>query len=170
MTTQVQRATVLIAVVICTRAGTAARADEKTAAEAGPPKTGHVMMLAPADLTWTAGPPALPSGARMSLIEGSASSAGPFTFRLRFPAEYRIPPHWHPRAVHVTVISGTFHMGLGDRFDPKKGGSLPTGGITVMPEKIHHFGWASAETVIQVHGIGPWEINYVDPTDDPRRH
>src|SRR5882762_118553 len=129
MTTQAQRVIVSIAAVICMRGGTAARADEKTAADASRPKAGHVMMLAPADLTWGAGPPALPSGARMALIEASPSSTGPFTFRLRFPAEYRIPPHSHSRAVHVTVISGTFHMGLGDRFDPKKGESLPAGGI-----------------------------------------
>ena len=81
----------------------------------------HVMRLTPAELAWTAGPPMLPPGASMVVIEGSFSKPGPFTVRLKFPANYRIPPHWHPVKVTVTVISGTFNTGLGDEFYTGKG-------------------------------------------------
>src|SRR6267142_36303 len=89
----------------------------------------HVMSLTPAELTWTAGPPMLPPGASMALIEGSFSKPGPFTARLRFPRNYRIPPHWHPVKVTVTVMSGTFNMGFGDELDTEKGKMLPAGSI-----------------------------------------
>ena len=121
----------------------------------------QVMSLTPAELTWTAGPPMLPPGARMALIEGAPDKPGPFTFRLKFPANYRIPAHWHPRKTTVTVISGTFHMGHGDKLDTANGKVLPAGSIFEMPPTIHHFGWASEETIIQHHGIGPFTIQYL---------
>jgi hypothetical protein len=130
--------------------------------------TEHVIRLTPAELTWTAGPPMLPPGASMALIEGSPSKPGPFTFRLKFPANYRIPPHWHPVKVTVTVISGTFNMGFGDELDTGKGKTLPTGSIFEMPAKIHHFGWTSEETIIQEHGVGPLGVIYLNPAHDER--
>jgi len=92
---------------------------------------------------------------------------GPFTVRLKFPANYKIPAHWHPIKVTVTVISGTFHMGLGDTLDTEKGKALPTGSIFEMPAKIHHFGWTTEETIIQEHGIGPLGVNYLNPAGGP---
>jgi ChrR Cupin-like domain len=131
---------------------------------------GHqIMGLTPAELTWTPGPPMLPSGARMALIEGGPDKPGPFTFRLKFPANYRIPAHWHPRKTTVTVISGTFHMGHGDMLDTANGKVLPAGSIFEMPATIHHFGWASEETIIQHHGVGPFSMQYLNPADDPRQ-
>ncbi|PYO01867.1 MAG: cupin [Candidatus Rokuibacteriota bacterium] len=104
----------------------------------------------------------LPPGASMAVIEGSFSKPGPFTVRLKFPANYRIPPHWHPIKVTVTVISGTFNMGFGDELDTGKGKSLPAASIFEMPAKIHHFGWTTEETIIQEHGIGPLSVHYLD--------
>ena len=104
----------------------------------------------------------------MAVIEGSFSNPGPFTVRLKFPANYRIPPHWHPVKVTVTVISGTFHMGFGDELDTGKGKMLPAGSIFEMPAMIHHFGWTSEETVIQEHGVGPLSVNYLSPAHDGR--
>jgi hypothetical protein len=71
--------------------------------------------------------------------------------------------------VYVTVISGTFNMGMGDELDQTKGKALPAGSVTTMPAVVHHFGWASEETIIQLHGVGPWDIKYANPTDDPRK-
>ncbi len=119
--------------------------------------------LTPAELDWTGAPPMLPPGASMAVIEGS------FAVRLKFPANYKIPAHWHPAKVTVTVISGTFNLGLGDKLDTTKGKPLPAGSIFEMPATIHHFGWTSEETIIQQHGIGPWGINYLNPADDPRQ-
>jgi hypothetical protein len=128
--------------------------------------TDKVIRLTPDELTWAAGPPMLPPGASMAVIEGSFSRPGPFTVRLKFPANYRIPPHWHPVRVTVTVISGSFNMGFGDELDIGKGKTLPAGSIFEMPATIHHFGWTTEETIIQEHGVGPLSVNYLKSAHD----
>jgi quercetin dioxygenase-like cupin family protein len=127
----------------------------------------HVMVT-PGDLKWTDGPPSLAAGSKAAVIEGDPKNPGLFTMRLKLPANYKIPPHWHPADEHVTVISGTFNMGLGDTFDESKGNALPVGSFAVMPAKANHFAFTKDETVIQLHGMGPWSITYVNPKDDPR--
>ncbi|MBI2104105.1 MAG: cupin domain-containing protein [Candidatus Omnitrophica bacterium] len=129
----------------------------------------HHVFVTPGDLAWQDGPPALPDGAQAAVIEGDPKQAGLFTMRLKLPANYRIPAHWHPADEHVTVISGTFNMGAGDVLDTAQGTALPAGSFALMPAQHHHFAWASEETVIQLHGMGPWQINYINPADDPRK-
>ncbi|HEV8695759.1 MAG TPA: cupin domain-containing protein, partial [Lysobacter sp.] len=124
-------------------------------------------MFAPEDLQW-ADVAGLPAGAKMAVIEGPTDQAVPFTFRVKFPAGYRVPAHWHPAAEHVTVLSGAVNLGLGDKLDKTKTHPLVAGGYAIMPAEVHHFGWTDVETVIQVHGMGPWGITYVNPADDPR--
>ena len=163
------RGTALLMIVMSLIAGSIAQAREEKTKRPGTGEAEHAMMFTQSDLTWIAGPPALPSGASMAVIEGSFNNPGPFTVRLKFPANYRIAAHWHPIKVSVTVISGTFIMGLGNKLDTKKGKMLPAGSIFQMPAKIHHFGWTSEETIIQIHGIGPWGVNYLNSADDPRK-
>ncbi len=127
----------------------------------------HVM-LTPGALKWADGPPSLAAGSKAAVIEGDPRNAGLFTMRLKLPADYKIPPHWHPADEHVTVISGTFNVGLGDRFDASKGNALPVGSFAVMPAKTNHFAFTKEETVIQLHGMGRWGITSVNPADDPR--
>jgi hypothetical protein len=146
--------------------GVSARAQEPKPTAAGGASAEQVIRLTPAELRWTAGPPMLPPGASMAVIEGSFSKSGPFTVRLKFPANYRIPAHWHPVKVTVTVISGSFNMGFGDELDLGKGKMLPAGSIFEMPAKIHHFGWTTEETIIQEHGIGPLSVNYLKQAHD----
>jgi quercetin dioxygenase-like cupin family protein len=129
---------------------------------------GHVMII-PTDIKWSDGPPSLPAGAKMSVFAGDLAKKGPFTVRFQLPANYRIPAHWHPADEHVTVISGTFHMGLGDKLDTAEARALPPGGFALMAKGTRHFAWASTESIIQLHGIGPWGITYVNPADDPRK-
>ena len=95
--------------------------------------------------------------------------ATPFTIRIKLPADYKIPAHWHPAIEHVTVLSGTFNLGMGDKLDPTKTKALPAGSMAIMQPKTNHFGWTKEETIVQVHGVGPWGVNYVDPADDPRK-
>ena len=128
--------------------------------------SGHVM-LASEQMQWVDAP-GLPAGGKMATIEGSADQAAPFTFRVKFPAGYEVPAHWHPAAEHITVLSGTVNMGVGDKLDKTKTHPLAAGGFSVMPANVHHFGWTDTETVIQIHGMGPWGITYVNPADDPR--
>lgn len=145
-----------------------ARAGEDKDAHSQSGQSGHVMTT-PGDLKWADGPPSLPSGAKFTIIEGNPKEPGPFTMRLTFPADYKIPPHSHPGVEHVTVISGIFHIGMGDKLDPAKGKALSAGSFALMPEGTNHFAWASEETVVQLHGIGPWGVNYVNSADDPRK-
>jgi hypothetical protein len=126
----------------------------------------HTMTM-PGDLKWT-DVPSLPAGAKLAVIEGPLNEAVPFTFRLKFPANYQIPAHWHPAIEHVTVMSGTFNMGAGDRLDRSMTKALSAGSVAIMQPKINHFAWTDQETIVQVHGVGPWAITYVNPADDPR--
>lgn len=126
------------------------------------------IVITPSDMNWVDAPPALPPGAKVAVLEGDPMKPGPFTMRIKFPAGYEILPHWHPAVEHATVISGALNMGMGDKFDRVKTKELPAGSFSLMPARVHHFAWVREETVIQVHGIGPWGINYVNPSDDPR--
>ncbi|MCI0700883.1 MAG: cupin domain-containing protein [Planctomycetia bacterium] len=123
----------------------------------------------PDKLTWKDGPLALPKGAKIAVLEGDPTKPGPFVFRVKVPDGYRIPPHTHPKPERVTVISGTFNIGMGDKFDASKGKAMPTGTYGTWPAGMKHFVWVKGETVIQFHGDGPWEIEYLNPLDDPRK-
>lgn len=122
----------------------------------------------PDGLKWRDGPPSLPPGAKFVVLEGDPAKPGPFAFRVKVPDGYRIPPHTHPKPERVTVVSGTFHLGMGDTFDEKKGEALPAGTYGTWPAGMKHFVWVKGETVVQFHGDGPWTINYLNPADDPR--
>ena len=125
-------------------------------------------MVTPSELQWkdAAG---LPPGTKVAVIEGPMNEAVPFTVRIKFPAGARVPPHSHPAIEHVTVISGVFNVGLGDKLEASKTTPLPIGSIAIMQPKTIHFGMFNEETILQVHGVGPWQIDYVNPADDPRK-
>jgi len=129
---------------------------------------GDHLMVAPADLKW-ADVPSLPPGAKIAVIEGPMNEAKPFTMRLRLPADYKVPAHSHSGIEHVTVISGTFNMGTGAKLDTKATRALGPGSVAIMQPGTRHFAWTKDETVVQVHGVGPWTVTYVDPADDPRK-
>jgi quercetin dioxygenase-like cupin family protein len=128
---------------------------------------GHTMVR-PSDLKWS-DVPSLPPGAKIAVIEGPMNQAVPFTIRLKFPKNYQIPAHSHPAIERVTVLSGTFHMGTGDKLDKSRTHALPAGSIAIMPIGTNHYVWTSDEVIVQLNGTGPWGINYVNPADDPRK-
>ena len=123
----------------------------------------------PTQIKWTAGPASLPPGAQLAVLEGDPAKEGFFTMRVRLPDGYKIPPHTHPKVEHVTVISGTFNFGMGATFDPSTTKEMPAGTFGFWPAGMQHFAWARGETIVQLHGIGPWSIEYVNPADDPRK-
>jgi len=129
---------------------------------------GHVM-LAPDEVKWGPAPPSLPRGAMLAVIEGKPSEPGPFTMRLKFPAGFKVAPHSHPAIEHLTVLSGAIHFGMGDMFDAGKLAPMQVGSFIVMPVGTSHFVETKEETVIQVHGVGPWGVKYVNPEDDPSK-
>jgi hypothetical protein len=127
---------------------------------------GHVV-LHPSEMTWT-DLPSLP-GVKIALIEGPLTEVGPIMFRLKFPANYKVMPHRHPGIEHITIISGTLNLGMGDTFDASKTHALTAGSVGIMPPRTNHFVWTNEETVTQVHSTGPWSVTYVNPADDPRK-
>jgi quercetin dioxygenase-like cupin family protein len=129
------------------------------------PRQAHV--FTPEHLSWGPAPAILPAGARLAVLDGDPTKAGPFTMRLSMPAGYLIPPHFHQVDEHVTVISGAFQVGMGDTFDQGKLTTLPPGTFGVIPPGMRHFARADKATVIQLHGSGPWGLTYVNPADQP---
>lgn len=130
-------------------------------------KPSHIL-LKPAEAKWGDPPPALPKGATFLVVTGDPGKPGPFTIRLKMPAGYKIAAHYHPTDEHVTVLSGTFAMGMGEKFDAAALTELTAGGYGLMPAQMRHFAIAKSATTIQVHGIGPFALTYVNPADDPR--
>jgi hypothetical protein len=125
-------------------------------------------VVTPNDLKWQDGPASLPKGAKVVVLEGDPSKAGEFVLRVKLPDGMRIMPHTHPKDERVTVLSGTLYLGMGDRFDEKKAAALPAGSYGRTGAGMKHFGFVKGETVLQLHGSGPWAVVYVNPADDPR--
>jgi hypothetical protein len=124
-------------------------------------------MVTPDAIEWAA-PPMLPAGVQMAVLSGDPGKEGLFTVRMKMPDGYHVPPHWHPTDELVTVIAGTLHLAMGSEFDETAGLALPAGGFAVLPKTMRHFAWSTGETIVQVHGSGPFAITYVNPKDDPR--
>jgi quercetin dioxygenase-like cupin family protein len=120
----------------------------------------HVI-LTPAQMKWTAAPPTLPDGVKVTVIEGDPGQAGVFTMRLSFPAGARVEPHFHPGIEHGTVLSGAVSIGIGEVFAVEKLKRMPAGSFMVIPAGSPHFGIVEEDTIIQAHGIGPWQTTYV---------
>lgn len=126
-------------------------------------------IVTPEKIVWKDGPPSLPAGARFAVLEGDPAKEGYFAMRLLLPDGYQIPPHTHPNVERLTIVSGTFHLGHGDRFDKGGATALPAGSYSFMEPGMKHFAWAEGRTVVQLTTVGPWAINYVNPADDPRQ-
>jgi quercetin dioxygenase-like cupin family protein len=125
-------------------------------------------LSAPEAIEWKPGPASLPKGAQIAVLEGDPTKEGPFVFRVKVPDGYRIPVHTHPKTERVTVISGTFNLGMGDKFDQDSTKPMPAGTYGYWKAGMKHFVWIKGETIVQFHGEGPWTINYVNAADDPR--
>ena len=119
-------------------------------------------------LKWGPAPPALPPGAQAAVVSGDPGKEAPYVVRLKLPKGYTVAPHTHPIDENVTVLSGTFHIAMGDKIDKTKGESVKAGGFFTAAKGMQHYAWAETPAVIQVHGIGPFAITYVNPADDPR--
>ena len=115
-------------------------------------------------------PPSLRPGAQIAVLEGDpTASSGDFTVRLKMPDGYQIAPHTHPNRENVTVLQGTLKVGMGDQFDASKMMSFGAGSFAYVDPTMHHYAAASGETIVQIHGMSPLQINYINPADDPSR-
>ena len=147
-----------VAVAICLTAGVVSAFMQST----------HVLVLAD-KVQWGPAPPHLPAGAQAAVLEGNPSAKGPVTLRLKFPANYSIPAHWHSMTERVTVLSGALHVGMGDTLDRTRSQALEPGGFVSLPARMHHFAWTKAPTTVQIALQGPFDINYINPADDPQK-
>lgn len=118
-------------------------------------------LLAPNELRWAQGPPTLPPGVTVAVLEGDPREAGAFTMRLTFPAGTRVEPHFHAGVEHATVLSGLVSWGIGEAFAVERLRRMPAGSFILIPAGLPHYGIVEEDTVIQAHGIGPWQTTYV---------
>jgi len=138
----------------------------RTAVAHGHENTAHT----PDTIKWAPAPPLVEPGEQIAVLEGDpTASTGDYTIRLKMPDGYRINPHWHPLRENVTVISGTFKVGMRDTFDASKMAAFPAGSFAYLDPDMHHYAMAVGEVVVQVHGQSPVKFNYINPTDDPAR-
>lgn len=128
----------------------------------------HHAALASDQLKWSA-PAAYAPGAQLAVVRGDPTKEGMYVVRLKVPAGFVIAPHTHPNDENVTVLSGTFHIGTGDKLDKSKGAALKAGGYSYVEKGMTHYAWFTEDTIIQLHGMGPQGVTYVNPADDPRK-
>jgi len=137
-----------------------------TAAVVAQSSSSHVVV--PADkVQWGPAPPVLPAGAQIAVLEGNPAEKGPVVLRLKFPTNYNIPAHWHSMTERITVLSGAFNIGMGDKLDRKTTQLLGPTGFVSLPANMRHFAWTSAPTVVQINLEGPFDLFYVNPADNP---
>jgi quercetin dioxygenase-like cupin family protein len=130
--------------------------------------TSEHKILSPEEMQWGEAPPGLPPGGQMTVLDGNPNKKGSFTVRLKAPDGYKVQPHTHPTAERLTIISGTLHLGTGDKFDEAAARELAPGSFAVLPAGMKHFAWTSGDSVVQIQSEGPFQIKYVNPADDPR--
>src|SRR5262249_39747014 len=116
-------------------------------------------VIDPDTMKWGPAPNSLPAGAEVVLLDGDMTKKGSlFTIRIRMPDGYKVPPHFHPADEHVTVLSGALYMGLGDKLDESTAMEMRTGAFHAIPRGVHHWAYSKGQTIVQVHGVGPWGI------------
>lgn len=147
---------------------TAAAALLFAAEEAAQPSTTEHKVINPADLKWGDAPPGLPTGGKMAVLNGDPTQPGPFTARIKGHAGYKIMPHTHPTSERLTLISGNVKIGMGEKFDEKTMQKMGPGSYVVLPAGMAHYAKVTTDSVLQIDSEGPFQITYVNPSDDPR--
>jgi quercetin dioxygenase-like cupin family protein len=118
------------------------------------------------ELKWGAAPPDLPKGGQIVVLHGDPGKPGPFTLRFKMPDGYKIAPHWHTQDEQLTILSGTLLLHMGDSLD-SPAHELQVGSYHFLPGKMHHAAESRGETIVQLHGTGPFDIHYLNPADNP---
>jgi hypothetical protein len=157
---------ILLLLPVISLAQTAAPKKAATKAKSSGPAP---VVVTPDKIQWGPAPAVFPAGAQFAVLSGDPMKPGPFVVRIKTPDGYRIMPHWHPTAESVTVLSGEFHVGMGDKFDETSMTTLPAESLAVVPPHHNHYAMAKGETVVQVSSTGPFKLVYVNPTDDPSK-
>jgi quercetin dioxygenase-like cupin family protein len=125
-------------------------------------------IVSPQEVKWGPAPDVLPAGAQAAVLLGDPSKEGLFVLRVKVPKGYRVPSHSHSVVEVVTVLSGTFRLGMGETADQSKTRPLPAGSFFALIPGMTHYVFFDEDTVFQISTNGPWDLNYVNPKDDPR--
>jgi hypothetical protein len=164
------RTLVVTLVAAATTVAAYAQAPGKPAPKPAAQPAAHAApMVNGSDLKWGPAPPAFNAGAQLAVVDGDPGKPGPFVIRVKLPSGFKVMPHWHPTDESVTVISGTLAAGMGEKWDDATMKTFTAGGFARMPKKTPHYVQAKEETIVQVHGVGPFTLTYVNPNDDPRK-
>ena len=156
---------ILLPVLVLAQTAAAPKKAAGTAKAAGPAP----VVVTPDKIQWGPAPAVFPAGAQFAVLAGDPGKPGPFIVRIKAPDGYRIMPHWHPLVENVTVLSGEFHVGMGDKFDESSMLTLPAHSVAVVPAHHSHYAMTKGETELQVTGPGPFKLIYVNPADDPSK-
>jgi hypothetical protein len=114
------------------------------------------------DLKWTP----IMKGCELAPVSGDPSAErAPFVLRIRCADGTRVPAHWHPADENVTVLKGTFLLGMGETFDESKLQTMNVGNFVMLPKEMRHFALCKGEMIVQVHGTGPFKNNWVNPAE-----
>jgi hypothetical protein len=154
-------------VVLAGAVALAEDAGKKKPAPAAAAKPEAVMVNA-SEIKWGPAPPDFPKGAMIAVLYGDPGKDGPFTLRFKMPDGYKIAPHWHSQDEQLTVLSGTFILHMGDTMK-SPAHNLEPGAYHFLPAKMHHAAETKGETILQIHGNGPVDINYLNPADNPNK-
>lgn len=127
----------------------------------------ETVYMNPSEIKWGEAPPNLPKGAKIAVLSGDPSKPGPFVGRLMMPAGYKIAPHYHSTDEDLTIVSGTFYLATGDKLDAKNAHVIKAGGFHHLPAKTNHYAFTKSPTVVQINAMGPFDIVYLNPADDP---
>ena len=136
---------------------------------AAPAQAAGEKMFKADEIQWGPAPPVLPAGAQAAVLDGNPAEEGPFTLRIKLPGDYHVPPHTHPVQEVVTIISGSFKLGMGETADESTADAFSAGSFFSLPPGTAHYVFTDEETVIQINTVGPWGLTYVNPADDPRK-
>ena len=154
----------VLAIAACSKSAETAEAPNAPRAN----MTSNASASAQQGVEWGPAPSILPPGAQIAVLQGDPGSNAEFTIRLKFPNGYKIPPHTHPTTENVTVLSGTFLAGMGTQFVESNMQAFERDGFNSLPAGMAHYAMARGETVIQLHAIGPFAVNYVNQADVAR--
>jgi hypothetical protein len=101
---------------------------------------------------------------RVAIIQGDPMTAGhTYTLHLSCTDGVKIAPHWHPTTENVTVIKGAAAVGMGSKWDDAALKDVPAGGFFWAAPHMTHFAVCKGDTILQVHGVAPFLINFVAP-------
>lgn len=137
------------------------------AQQPAPTKAADAPVTGPGNVSWGPAPAVLPAGTHVAVLNGDPFGNGEFTLRLHLPAGTKVMPHFHPNDENVTVLKGVFHVGMGDKFTEQGTLTFPAGGFVIAPANMHHYAWAEGDVIVQINGMGPFKLTYVNPADDP---